>query len=115
MKTFVFEEATFYVGQNQKENDELFKIMPETATWFHLDSESSSHVYCVLGDTTSEKSDNWPKLGHVPKLTKEQIKKGAELVRTWSKKSSKVIYLKKNRLKRIGPGLVELLDDPKYA
>lgn len=110
MKTFVFEEATFYVGQNQKENDELFKSMPETATWFHLDSESSSHVYCVLGDITSEK-----KFGNVPKLTKSHIKKGAELVRTWSKKSDKVIYLKKNKLKRIGPGLVELLGDPKYA
>lgn len=100
MKEIAFGTTTFYVGQNCAENDELFKTMPGTATWFHLDSESSSHVYCI---TVGKK------------LTKEEIKKGAELVRTWSKKSSKVIYLKKSRLKRIGPGLVELLDDPKYA
>jgi predicted ribosome quality control (RQC) complex YloA/Tae2 family protein len=100
MKEIEFESAIFYVGQNCSENDELFKSMPGNSTWFHLDSQSSSHVYCV--------SEN-------KKLTKQEIKKGAELVRIWSKKSGKVIYLKKSKLKRIGPGLVELLDDPKYT
>jgi predicted ribosome quality control (RQC) complex YloA/Tae2 family protein len=74
--------------------------MPENSTWFHLDNDSSSHVYCV----TENK-----------KLTKNQIKKGAELVKIWSKKSGKVIFLKKNNLKRVGPGLVELLDKPKFT
>jgi len=100
MKEIEFETVIFYVGQNCSENDKLFKSMSGDSTWFHLDQQSSSHVYCV----SKEK-----------KLTKEEIKKGAELVRTYSKKSGKVIYLKKSKLKRVGPGLVELLDEPKYA
>jgi hypothetical protein len=104
MKEIEFDESTFYIGQNCSENDKLFKTMPQDATWFHLDSLSSSHVYCIKKEEFSNK-----------KLTKEEIKKGAELVKVWSKKTDKVIYIKKSKLKRIGPGLVELLDDPKYA
>ncbi len=100
MKEFVFDTVTYYVGQNCSENDELFKIMPENAIWFHLQDGSSSHVYAI-----SDNKDN--------KLSRKELKKGAELVKIYSKKSSKVIYLKKNKLKRVGPGLVELLDIPK--
>lgn len=101
MKQFEFEDVIFYIGQNCSENDQLFKTMPGNATWFHLDSKSSSHVYCISKQNKE--------------LTKEQIKKGAEYVRTWSKKSDKVIYIKKSKLKRTGPGLVELSENPKYA
>lgn len=102
MKIIELGPITFYVGQNISENDELFKTMPSDSTWFHLESQTSSHVYCIKQENTQ-------------KLTKEEIKKGAELVKVWSKKTDKVIYIKKNKLKRIGPGLVELLEDPKYA
>ena len=74
--------------------------MSENSTWFHLDQQTSSHVYCV---------------SEGKKLSKQEIKKCAELVKIWSKKTGKVIYLKKNKLKRVGPGLMELLEDPKYA
>lgn len=103
MKEIDFETATFYVGQNCSENDKLFKTMSGDSYWFHLDTQSSSHVYCVKKDQS------------INKLTKEEIKKGADLVKIWSKKTDKVIYIKKGKLKRIGPGLVQLLDNPKYA
>lgn len=102
MKVIETEDATFYVGQNCSENDELFKTMSLDSTWFHMESESSSHVYCVL--KTEEQ-----------KISKTEIKKGAELVRLWSKKSGKVIYITKSKLKRLGPGLMDLLGEPKYA
>jgi hypothetical protein len=101
MKEIIFKSSTFYVGQNCSENDKLFVSMPIDSIWFHLESESSSHVYCVTND--------------IRKLTREEIKKGSELVKIYSKKFSKVIYLPKNKLKRIGPGLIELLDKPKIA
>lgn len=104
MKEILFNSFTFHVGQNISENDKLFEIMPSDSTWFHLDNQSSSHVYCV-STLNTEKN----------KLTKTEIKKGALLVREYSKKNGAVIYIKKNKLKRIGPGLVELLDDPKFA
>jgi len=104
MKEIDFESVIFYVGQNCSENDKLFRSMPGNSTWFHLDLQSSSHVYCVCKD---------PKR---IKLSKEEIKKGAELVRTYSKKTGKVIYLKKNKLKTLGQGIVEWSDsEPKYA
>ena len=99
MKIIEFNDTIYYIGQNTSENDHLFKTMPNNATWFHLDSQSSSHVYCVSNT----------------KLTKIEIKKGAELVKFWSKKTDKVIYIKKCKLKRIGPGLLELLECPKYV
>ncbi len=112
MKVIETEDATFYVGQNCLENDELFKTMPVNSTWFHMESESSSHVYCVL--KTSETHE-----GASKKISKDAYirvsKKGAELVRLWSKKSGKVIYITKNKLKRLGPGLIDLLGEPKYA
>jgi len=46
MKEIKFESVTFYVGQNSSENDELFRAVPGNSTWFHLDLQSSSHVYC---------------------------------------------------------------------
>ena len=39
----------------------------------------------------------------------KHIKKGTELVKIWSKKTDKVIYKKKNQLKRVGPGLIEII------
>lgn len=105
MKVIETEDATFYVGQNCSENDELFKTMPLDSTWFHMDSQSSSHVYCVLKISETDSK----------KISKQDIKKGAELVRIWSKKSGKVIYITKSKLKRLGPGLLDLLGEPKYA
>ena len=102
MKVIETDSAKYYIGQNSSENDELFYEMPKNAIWFHLDSKSSSHVYCMLND--SEK-----------KISKEQIKKGAELVKQWSKKDDKVIYIQKSKLKRLGPGLLDLIEEPKYA
>lgn len=101
MKIIEFESVIFYVGQNSSENDQLFNDMPNDAIWFHLASESSSHVYCV--DKSGAK-----------KLDKKCLKKGAELVKFYSKKTSKVIYTKKSNLKLIGNGLIHMLVDPKY-
>ena len=105
MKEIEFGSVIFYVGQNCLENDKLFMSMSENSLWFHLDSQSSSHVYCVVKENK--------------KLSKEEmrtiIKKGGELVRIWSKKTGKVMYIKKCKLKRVGPGIVEILEDPKYT
>lgn len=100
MKIVSFESVTFHIGQNCSENDNLFMSMPENSVWFHLDTSTSSHVYAV---TTNKK------------LNKQEIKKGAELVKLYSKKSGKVIYIQKNKLKRVGPGLIDILGEPKYA
>ena len=103
MKEIIFENVVFHIGQNCSENDNLFKTMPDNSIWFHLDSQTSSHVYCISNNKLTKKD------------MKEVIKKGAELVRLWSKKTGKVIYIKKNKLKSVGPGIVELLDDPNYT
>lgn len=99
MKEIEYDDAKFYVGQNSSENDKLFEIMPNNSIWFHLDSKSSSHVYCVTNG----------------KLTKEHIKKGSQLVKSWSKKNDKVIYVSKSNLKHIGPGILDITGEYKYA
>ena len=87
MKTIEYEESTFYIGQNINENDELYKTMPSNATWFHLDSETSSHVYCVSGSKSS-------------KLTKEEkSKREQNLLGCFLKKVVKSSFLRKIRSK----------------
>jgi hypothetical protein len=94
MKELILGNVIFYIGQNCSENDELFESMPNNSTWFHLDNDSSCHVYAISNR----------------KLTKLEFKKGAELVRIYSKKTGKVIHMKKSGLKKVGPGTVELLN-----
>lgn len=58
--------VTFYVGQNSKENDELYNALKnKKCYWFHLDQGPSAHVYA--------KSQSI--------LTKHDIKEAAILVR----------------------------------
>lgn len=79
--------------------------MPGEAIWFHFDKFASSHVYCLYKKNI--------KLNKI--LNKEYIKIGAKYVREYSKNNDKVIYVKRNKLKRLGPGILEPLEDPKYA
>jgi len=99
MKTIVQDLVVYYIGQNSRENDNLFSKMPKTAIWFHLESGPSAHVYAVKP---------------IP-LDKNEIKRGAMLVREHSHGQGKVIYLKKTSLNLIGQGELELLRPSKYA
>ena len=76
--------------------------MPSSAIWFHLDNGPSAHVYATFDK----------------KLSKQQLKQGAVLVRQYSKglgSQGKVIYLLRSKLKLIGLGTVEMMVDPKVA
>lgn len=95
MKIIVDENmyTTFYIGQNIKENDELYYKMKDDSFWFHLDDETSSHVYCVC------------KI----KITRNVINKASMLVRKYSKNQKcKVIYTDKKNLTRLGPGIMDV-------
>ena len=98
MKEITIDNSKYYVGQNITENDKLYKEMPLNAEWFHLDSDSSAHVYCICD-----------------KLTKKEIKQASILVRKFSKGQGQVIHIKKNKIKRVGPGLIEVCDVPKKS
>lgn len=92
----MIEETVYYIGKNAKENDELFKTMPNDSTWFHLENNPSAHVYCLSKNK---------------KINKKEIKKSAQYVRQYSKGQGSVIYTKKNNLKRQGIGLLEIIDN----
>jgi len=97
MKEIIIDEVTYLVGNNCKENDQLFGSTPSDSVWFHLEEDPSAHVYALKnGD-----------------LTREELKYAANLVRKYSKGQGKVIYLEKKYLKLIGNGLIEMTKTPK--
>lgn len=98
MKEIIIDKCKYYVGQNISENDKLFREMPSNSEWFHLDSKSSPHVYCIC-----------------EKLTKKEIKQSAVLVRQYSKSQDQVIHIQKSKLKRVGPGLLQINGTHKKA
>jgi predicted ribosome quality control (RQC) complex YloA/Tae2 family protein len=99
MKILAENKIVYYIGQNSVENDLLYYDMSENSTWFHSNASSSSHVYCE----------------HPNKLSKKDIKFGAMLVRKYSKDQGQVIYTKRNNLKRVGVGILEIIGDFKKA
>jgi len=97
MKEVLEDSVTYFIGENAKENDELYEKMPSNAIWFHLDSKPSAHVYAVS----------------LTKMNRIQLKRGASFVRFYSKGQGRVLYAEKKDIKLIGQGLVELLKNPK--
>jgi predicted ribosome quality control (RQC) complex YloA/Tae2 family protein len=97
MKEIIINDNKYYIGENSRENDEIYKIVPNNSIWFHLDQGPSSHVYLVFDK----------------KISRTELKQGAMFVRQYSKGQGRVIYLEKKYIKLIGGGQVEMLKDPK--
>lgn len=99
MKTITEFDATYNVGQNSSENDQLYHISSSDSFWFHLEDMPSPHVYVTLINTD---------------LNRQHIVNAANLVRKYSSKAKlsksngRVMYAKKTDIKLIGNGEVEV-------
>ena len=100
MKTLMYEDIIFEIGQNAKENWEIFdnnKNINEEYIWFHLNSFSSSYV--IMKNTMEDLK---------AKYDKNQIyiimNYGANLCRENSKykflKDAKIVYSTLKKLKK---------------
>eukprot|EP00285_Hemiselmis_virescens_P014470 CAMPEP_0173391988 /NCGR_PEP_ID=MMETSP1356-20130122/18699_1 /TAXON_ID=77927 ORGANISM="Hemiselmis virescens, Strain PCC157" /NCGR_SAMPLE_ID=MMETSP1356 /ASSEMBLY_ACC=CAM_ASM_000847 /LENGTH=237 /DNA_ID=CAMNT_0014349697 /DNA_START=6 /DNA_END=719 /DNA_ORIENTATION=+ len=58
------EGCMLYMGKDKFENEELIKHSWPEDVWFHVDKESSAHVYIRLPRGSHKKGDNWFKEIH---------------------------------------------------
>lgn len=88
-------KATIKVGQNAKENDELFSTADQDDIWFHLDKGASSHVYLSFIPGKMGKSME-------KKVLKGLLHECALLVKQHSKcnMKAKVNYIEKRHLSK---------------
>jgi hypothetical protein len=107
MKVIENGNETYYIGENAKDNHEMFDTMGTlevekrtNMTWFHLNDTSSAHVFV-----------NLPK---DRKLRKKVLKQAAYYVRYYSKDYGPVCYTSRSNLRKGGkPGEIIILDDDK--
>ena len=94
----------FHMGQNDKENTELYDTMEEESFWVHLDEFPSAHIYF-----------NLPKKAKKSKM--RLIKMAGRLIKMDSKYSNRkninICYTRKKNLKKgDSPGEVILKVEP---
>lgn len=96
-------DTIFYIGQNDKDNTELFDKMKDDAIWVHLNDLPSAHVYFEL-NSEAEKIDK--------RLKMKLIKIAGRLVKENSKfkniQKLSICYTKKKNLKK-GKALGEVI------
>jgi predicted ribosome quality control (RQC) complex YloA/Tae2 family protein len=115
-----YKDVTFFIGQNAKENDELFRAADPEDIWFHYDNRPSAHVYMQIDNEFNSLTKNSLTKNSPNSLSKKEllkmIKVGALLVRKNSKKTSglvEICYLKRKFLRKGNkPGEVILTKDP---
>ena len=82
---YIINNNTYYIGKNARENWDLYDKAEPFDIWFHLDKESSPHVFLEL------RNNDEPNL--------ETILEGAKLCKQFSKKKNStnvnVIYCPK--------------------